>query len=716
MSLVPDRLLVAWLVVIAIDVLAAVGLTRLEFQHGDVAVFRDASERFADYESHVAEFGTFDGLLVRVAGGDLATPAARTALADFLIELQFLETVGPVISPFSVPVPDGKGGVATLETLEGPPGETWPRARAGQPALERLLSANRQAALITVFGVDEATEIAGIAALAKRHLAASGLVAQVSGLPVILERSRMLLMRDFAVLNVAGAVTGTLVAIVALNSIWLALVTLLSSGTAVLWAVGLMGWMGIEINVISISLPVLVLALSLSDAIHVGLEQRALAVDGQPNPVARSLWRIGPAAVLTSLTTAIAFASLGISESAVIARVGLGGALAVIAAVCGVLAANGVVSATLLRRVDAKRLLPRRSRAIRHVFDWRFLPRTGLAAPRLVSAVAIAATVAALAGYLHAPTRFSLYENLRGSDPALAALYLIEADFGATASLQIPLTLGSASPADAARAAIRAIGDAAPRPPVSVAELATVAETTGMGLTDLIAPLPAPMRAALIGSPSGRIAVSIPFSYENATTTRALVDRIEARLAAGLSPDDGVTAGRVTGLYAMSAFASETMIRALGLSLLAAVAASGLLIAIWLRSIRAGMIALIANVLPVAAVGAVCGLSGLGLTFATGIALTLAFGIAVDDTIHVFNRLRLSAAEGSGKDPLTAAMARVTPVLVVTSLVLVAGLAGTLAASLPTVSFFGMLTMAVFILALIADLLVLPALIRCFAS
>jgi predicted RND superfamily exporter protein len=103
--------------------------------------------------------------------------------------------------------------------------------------------------------------------------------------------------------------------------------------------------------------------------------------------------------------------------------------------------------------------------------------------------------------------------------------------------------------------------------------------------------------------------------------------------------------------------------------------------------------------------------SGRGLQFSSGIALTIAFGIAVDDTAHILNRLRLNAPQGTPSDAaaIRKSMAEVTPILVVTTAVLAFGLIGTFTSSVPAVAFFGALSIVALLLALLADLVVLPA-------
>ncbi|WP_323768816.1 MULTISPECIES: efflux RND transporter permease subunit [Roseobacteraceae] len=708
--------MLAWIVLLAIDGLAFQGLKRLEFGHGLDRVFQSDADRYSDYAALAEDFGDTDELLIRVATQDLASPGARVAVEQFLIELQLAEPAWTVLSPFSFAVPDTQGGTVTLASVEGPADVAWARALTAQPLLARFVRADRKAALITVLGVRGAGEIDAIRHLAEQYLTASELSFGLSGLQVILERSRVLLMQDFLFLNVTGAVLGTIVAVFAMNSVWLALITLLSAGTAVLWAMGALGWMGIEINVISIALPVLVLALAFSDAVHIGLEQRTLTLSRVRSPVWSALRRIGPAAVLTSLTTAIAFVSLSVSGSPLLADVGKGGALAVIAAALGVLAAHGLVGTTLLRFVAPERVYPPQRTVTPRLFNWQFLPIAGLSAPRAVSTIAICTAVLASGLYFMAAPRFSLNENLRQSDSVLTTLKQIEADFGATAVIQIPVHVGRDSPVVTARATLAALPKPQAENAVSVAAFADAAAASGMSIDQAIGVLSPQMREVLTGARSGRMLVSIPFDYGGAEETRALVSAIEGQLVETLPPDLRDRVGRATGPHVMSAFVSETMIRSLSLSLLLAIATSGLIIAVWLRSVRLGLVALVPNVLPVAIAGAALGLSGHGVTFAAGISLTLAFGISVDDTIHVLNRLRLASREPqSPGDSIETAMQHVTPALVVTTIVLSAGLCGTLAATLPTVAQFGMLAIFALFLALVSDLLVLPAMLRRFA-
>jgi predicted RND superfamily exporter protein len=99
-----------------------------------------------------------------------------------------------------------------------------------------------------------------------------------------------------------------------------------------------------------------------------------------------------------------------------------------------------------------------------------------------------------------------------------------------------------------------------------------------------------------------------------------------------------------------------------------------------------------------------------GLQFASIVALTVAFGLGLDATIHFLNRLRLE--ERPDEDPaegVKRATVLVGPALILTSIVLACGLGVTIFSDLPSQQMFGWLSAFTLIAALVGDLLILPA-------
>ena len=147
----------------------------------------------------------------------------------------------------------------------------------------------------------------------------------------------------------------------------------------------------------------------------------------------------------------------------------------------------------------------------------------------------------------------------------------------------------------------------------------------------------------------------------------------------------------VTGLPAIAARNSAQMIGELGFGLMSTIAIVVALIAVVFRSFFAALASIIPNLFPIFAAGAVLYITGYGLQFSSAVALTVAFGLAVNDTIHFLHRLHLERQSGH-KDAVTRTVKLMGPVLMLTTIVLVLGLAVTAFSGLPSLRMFGWLS------------------------
>jgi predicted RND superfamily exporter protein len=106
--------------------------------------------------------------------------------------------------------------------------------------------------------------------------------------------------------------------------------------------------------------------------------------------------------------------------------------------------------------------------------------------------------------------------------------------------------------------------------------------------------------------------------------------------------------------------------------------------------------------------GALLAITGVGLQFASVVALTVSFGLGLSATIHFLNRMRRE--ERPGDDPAVAverATVLVGPALILTSIVLACGFVVTVFSDLPFLRLFGWLSAFSMLAALVTDLLIL---------
>ncbi|SHJ57676.1 hypothetical protein SAMN02745165_02698 [Malonomonas rubra DSM 5091] len=133
------------------------------------------------------------------------------------------------------------------------------------------------------------------------------------------------------------------------------------------------------------------------------------------------------------------------------------------------------------------------------------------------------------------------------------------------------------------------------------------------------------------------------------------------------------------------------------------------------KSWKLGIISSIPNMLPILLNFAVMGLFGVPLNSATAIIAAVAIGIAVDDTIHFICQYQQNRQKGkmAANAVQNAIVTKGTPIIM-TSLIMTGGFGILLFGSfVPTIQ-FGILSALIMLFAVISDLLVLPALLLKF--
>ncbi|MCA9230811.1 MAG: MMPL family transporter [Planctomycetales bacterium] len=130
------------------------------------------------------------------------------------------------------------------------------------------------------------------------------------------------------------------------------------------------------------------------------------------------------------------------------------------------------------------------------------------------------------------------------------------------------------------------------------------------------------------------------------------------------------------------------------------------------RSVLAGLISMIPNILPCILVLGGMGLLGVPLEIGSIMTASVALGIAVDDTLHFLTWFRRGLADGQSRDEAVRfAFARCATAMTQTSLICGLGLLAFGLSAFVPISRFAWVMFAMLMAALIADLVVLPALL-----
>lgn len=287
-------------------------------------------------------------LLVRMPASTGGAPPAFTSaievdrLADLGSELEQIPDVFGVVSVGSV-LRDALQRVPSTPTnahfrqqmaLEGLWGDV-----EGRKILEALLTEDRLSTHATVFV--KTTDIETLQGLtAKIHEATrnhfpEAVVETTGQYPLLLEAQEHLLSTLFSSLGLTLFVVAIILRVV-LPSTRLALLALLPNLWPVLGAFGIMGWLGVPIDIASVMMASVVLGLAVDDSIHTLGHFRRLAPKlGSEAAVEKTLYATAPAYVLTALILMLGFGVCALSSFAPVARFGAMSSVAVGLALIG---------------------------------------------------------------------------------------------------------------------------------------------------------------------------------------------------------------------------------------------------------------------------------------------------------------------------------------------------------------------------------------------
>ena len=508
--------------------------------------------------------------------------------------------------------------------------------------------------------------------------------------------------------------------------------TLLVISFSTLTAFGLTGWAGVKLDPISLTAAVIIMTLGIADSVHLLVTTLNLMRDGRDKREAiRESLRVNlmPVAI-TSLTTIIGFLALNFSDSPPFRYLGNITAVGILAALVFSIAFLPAFLAIAPLRVKRRARGTSTTSILGRLADWV----TSHYRPVLAGMGAMAIVLAGFAPTIELNDEFVKYfdhriafrgdaefgmENLNG-------IYLLEFSVPAEepGGISEPVYL---------RKLARFTGWLRQQPEVThVYSYTDVIQRLNMNMhgddrewygipedRDLAAQY---LLLYELSLPYGldlndRISIDKSATRVTATVgeistaqTRAVLDRARAWLQAE-APEYMHT--QATGAAVMFAYISqrnvESMLRG---NALAVILIAGVMM-IALRSVRIGALSLIPNAMPILMTFGVWAILVKQVGMAAATVTSTSLGIVVDDTVHFLSKY-LRARRESGADRPAAiryAFEMVGPAIVFTTIILAFGF-GVLAFSAFRINAqMGLLTTLAIVLALVTDLLFLPALL-----
>lgn len=655
---------------------------------------RAFSERFRNTGSDVA-------FLIEADAG-LSTEQIEAA-RDLALDLELHPRVTSVASPFSLRFPPDHPSMpeAPVIPVEIDMEVLWKRLAEFEALEIGFETGIRSDALILLATVDlgqgAGDTIAALDTLAT-PVREKGATVTITGPDVVESTMRAALARDLLMLNLIGIGLASLVAVLCLGSARLALLAVLPALPGMVATVGLAAWLGFPITVLSNVIPMLMLVIGIANGMHLSVSL-ARTTGPLPSRIADTLTAVGPASLLTAITTAVAFIAILVSPNAQLREFGILGASAALVSI-GLLLPSFLAVAVLLAP-DPRPAGTAMSRIASRLGAW------AASREKSVGVAGLVIFLVAATGFWTTTAWFPYSSYLPAGSDLAPANDRIARDFGGVYRTWVEM------PADATWEDLRAAVDAVEAVAGRQSVLSEVAFARWQGGVDsALSPddlgrLPADLRARLRDPVDGtlRFAIAMPEPMQS-DASLGRYDAIEsAALAAG--------AAQVIGLPAVMRHGSVDLVRQLSTGLLIASAAGAAIVALASRRLSLLPLLFVVNLLPVLLIGALPHVIFDGrLTPPVALALTIAFGIAIDDTIHMLNRyLRAHERHGDRSLALRTALEEAGGVMAMTTLLLTGGLIVTVFSIFAPVGHFGLALIASLWAALLTDLIVLPALL-----
>jgi predicted RND superfamily exporter protein len=713
-----------------LTVLSLLGVIRLHLDPSNDRLFLKHTASYRLYQRFLAHFGRDETILVALHDADrsMLTPAGLTAVRQLTGELARLPQVASVLSLTSARdltrlnlTPYGLAVPRLIDQNEPLSPERMAAIRANAQVTGILLSSDLHTAGFLVTPDDAMASsqsreawITAVRNIAARH-ATHGRQVYVAGTPIERSDVTRYLERDQQRIMPLVFVVLTILAWGFYRTLRLALIPLACMLLSLAWTMGLVGFAGVALNLITSLLPPVVMVVSVSASIHLINHFRIALAAGLRGAAAveQTLHHVGTACLLTSLTTALGFFSLLVSPVPAVQQfalfAGTGVLLSLVTAVVGVPLALLYVDSTISMHSieEAPGVV---EPFLTRLADWIAAHRS------LIFAGSLAGLLTALPGLWYLREGTDIVRALRPEAPLRVSTEFIDRHLTGVNSLElmleIPETAQLTSPAFIRRVLAFAqqmqhLPDVttvySPWEPLRSVPPGLLERDEQLTVLATLLPLAVPMDAWL--DPQGHVLrLSLRVRAMRSDRLLALATRVR-QLA-----DQAALPIRVTGQNYLLAQMSRTLVRTQVQSFAVAVVLILGSITLALRSWHLGLLAAIPNLLPPVMIFGAMGWWGIPLSTATTMIASVALGLIVDDTIHLF--YRYTWERRTGHDAITSlrsTLQHTGRAMVFTTLILTCGFwAGVLGSFKPTVH-FSFLAGCTMVLALLADLLTAPA-------
>lgn len=729
-------------VIALISILAGYNASRGVIASSVIKLFFGENPEYLAYRELANEFGGNDVMVVAFEDETLLTPEGVARLTRIVDRIQGLDDIAAadslllasridvegddlVIEPYLEAVDTATAGARIAEALRADPlvADVFYSTRAPATAVLVELTADPSRPIEVVPEIlNQVVKAFLDEGYARDELHLAGLVPESTEATVQASRTIFGIF-PFTVVLLAGVV------FLLFLRLWPVVITGGIALISTLWTFGFAVLLDREINLLMAMVPGMITVIAFSDIIHLYSAFVREIRNGLPQQeaVLKSGSEVGVACLLTSLTTFVGFASIAFVPTPVLRQLGV--VLGAGVAFALLLALTAVPIILSLLPFDTDRFAGEGKRA-GEVMDRlvRACMRLSLGFPRVTVFISSIIIIVCAWGVFSIEVEASFASRLAESNHIRVAQRFIEERFAAANFLDVYV--------------IAEEGDLLE--PERFAKIAELQKRAGAmpevdraaSLVDLVGVLHQKMsgRGELPGTRELLAQYLLLFEVSGGTLTRLVdEDRRIVRINLRLEPD-GMRANARVGdqLSAMGKelFGEGVKVKPTGISylfgdwvafilegqrrgLLFAILSTCLMMVIGLRSIRVGLLSMIPNLLPLLVLGGYVGLAWDQVDSDTILIATFAIGIAVDDTIHFLTRFRFESQRTSDvRVALERTFFFTGRAIIQTTVILCLGLSPFAASDYFSTRIVGTLMPMTLLVALCADLLLVPALVE----
>ncbi len=557
----------------------------------------------------------------------------------------------------------------------------------------------------------------------------------VSGMPYIRTLNAQNIVDEIGLFVLGATLITSLIFFLFFRSFRATFISLFVVTIGVMWAFGILGWLGYEITVLTALIPPLIIVIGVPNCIFLinKYQQEIAKHNNQAKSLQRVIVKVGNATLMTNLTTASGFATFILTNSKILKEFGVVASINIIAIFLLSLLIIPI-SYSLMSLPKKKHLKHLKNKSIDFFVSWM---EEKVRKKRVnVFIVSLIGLIIGITGIYQIKISGSMIEDMPKSAGFFKDIRFFDQSFNGIVPLEIWIDSkrenGIVKPAtlqrmDQLQEVIEEIPELAP--PLSVVNAIKFAKQAYYNGNPNYYSLPTSQENSFIYpylnnakgnnqlingyvDTTGQFGRITTYMKDIETERMETIEEDLREAMKKIFPENRYGA-EITGKALLFLKGTKYLINNLIISLSLAILLIALFMAFLFRSFKMIVISLIPNILPLIITAGVMGFTGIPLKPSTILVFSIAFGISVDDTIHFLAKYRQELIANGWKinKAVFAALRETGISMFYTSIVLFFGFSVFMSSNFGGTQALGGLVAVTLLMAMLANLVLLPSLL-----